>query len=430
MKTNPQRFAGRAGGQRAEEGFALLFVTVGIMGILFLCATAVDLGIGFLTRARINKAVDAAALIATKYTPQGTDAMNAAATALGQANLSTATFSTTVATDSSDVTVVRVEGHTPIKTFFGKVAGTDQVQVGSAAEVTRYPLDLTLVLDTSHSMVRSHSFAPMQRAAKVFVSLFDPARDQLGIVYFGTTAGEGYPIQKNFVSGANQAIDDLRDNIDTNMMAGIQLGHSQLLSAPPRGSGRGLRRVIMVLFTDGRPNAFTATLSGFSQPSCPGTPPASYLAAIASWSRNRIRAVAPPDPIGNQQRFLCFDTSGGGVSYTLTSTIRPPPVSPMPATLPNGDVTDGDHVDSYGTELALDEASSTRADHAHVFTVGLGDPTGVDPPDENLLRQIANEGGIANLAQPQGQEFFAPDNSQLQYIFEQVAARILTRVTL
>lgn len=414
-----------------EGGFSLVLVVAGMLGILLMCATAIDLGVGFVARARLNKAVDAAALIAVKYSPQGTGAMTAAANATGQSNMATGTFTSTVASDANDVTVVRVEGHAPMPTVFGRVAGVANINVGSAAEVTRYPVDLTLVLDVSRSMVRSNSFGKMRAAAETFINLFDPAHDQVGVVYFGTTAAEAYSIQKDFLPGASQAVADLTPYIETNMMGGIRLGHDQLLSAPPRGDGHGIRKVVMVLFTDGRPDAFTATMGPFSQPGCPGTPPATYFGTIAAWSRNRIRAFTEPDPIGNERRILCFDTPGGVPVLTTTTVVRPPPDSPMPAQLPNGDVVDGDHVRAYATALALAEASATRADGAHVYTIGLGNPA--DPtqaPDEDLLRQIANENGIADASQPRGQEYFAADNTGLPYVFEQVAVRILTRVTL
>jgi Flp pilus assembly protein TadG len=51
------------------RGFALVFVAGSLGVLLLLGALVVDLGMGFLTRARLGKAVDAAALAAVKLMP-------------------------------------------------------------------------------------------------------------------------------------------------------------------------------------------------------------------------------------------------------------------------------------------------------------------------------------------------------------------------
>ena len=435
---------------RGERGFALVFVTMGMAVILFLCATAIDLGLGWVARARLNKAVDAAALGAVKFaatvsggsTEEIEATMRTKAQVVGEANLPNATFDTIITTDGDDVTTVRVEGHRTLSTIFGRFLGITTLNVASAAEVTRYPLDLSLVLDVSYSMVRSDSFSEMVDAAKTFVSLFDENRDQLGIVAFGTAAFEAYPIQKHFKTGtpATDVLDTLVPYSDTNMMHGIQLGHTQLLAAPKRGTGDGPRRIVMVLFTDGRPNAFTATMENFTQPECPSdTPPASYEAALSAYATDAadgsspVRALAEPQLQGNTRRITCFAQNGsGGVDVTYSELLHPPPYSPMPALLPNGDPVDGIHVRSYAATLARSAASAARANHATIYVVGLGNPTGAawDVPDETLLQQIANQAGVEDTNQTQGAEFFAPDKTALKQIFQQVAMRVLTRVTM
>ena len=60
----------------------------------------------------------------------------------------------------------------------------------------------------------------------------------------------------------------------------------------------------------------------------------------------------------------------------------------------------------------------------------LGDPSlGAEwQPDLDYLRMIANEGGIADSSQPQGQMFFAPSAAELQLVFDQVANALLVRL--
>jgi Mg-chelatase subunit ChlD len=412
-----------------ERGATLVFMAVGMTALFLLFAMAIDMGIGWVARSRLNKAADAAALVAVKYASQGNSAMEAAATAIGTANKPGATFVTTITAGANDVTVVRVEARSEVPTLFGRIAGVDHFAVASAAEVTRYPLDMSLVLDISSSMARTNSFTSMQSAAKTFLGLFDEERDQVGIVAFATTAFEVMSVQKHFKSLGDSAIDGLNPYPDTNLSHGMQLGHSQLLAAPIRGGG-GARRIVLVLFTDGRPTAFTGDFANIQQPDCSDSGPATYTGALSAFIFGYpLRALSEPDSSGNTRRIQCF--TGGSPSF-VTNPV-PPPTSPYPDTLPDGSAPTGDNVRAYARQLLLSESSATRSDHATIYTIGLGDPHPTyieDTPDEDLLRQVANENGMSDPSQPQGQEFFAPDHDALELMFQQVAARILTRVTM
>jgi len=412
-----------------ERGATLIFMAAGMTALFLLFAMAIDLGIGWVARSRLNKAADAAALVAVKYASQGNDAMEAAATAIGTANKPDARFVTTITAGANDVTVVRVEARAEVPTLFGRLAGISNFNVAAAAEVTRFPLDMSLVLDISSSMQRTNSFGKMQDAANTFLSLFDEERDQIGIVAFATTAFEVMALQKHFKSIGKAAISGLTPYPDTNLSHGLQLGHAQLLAAPVRGGGGG-RRIVLVLFTDGRPTAFTATFNNLQQPDCGEAGPASYTGALSAFIYGSyLRALSEPDASGNTRRIQCF--SGAGTTFTTNPT--PLPWSPYPSTLPDGTAPNGDNVRAYGRQLLLNEASATRVDHATIYTIGLGDPQPTyieDTPDQDLLRQVANESGVVDASQPQGQMFFAPDSSTLEMMFQQVAARILTRVTM
>jgi Mg-chelatase subunit ChlD len=413
-----------------ERGATLIFMAAGMTMLFLLFSLAIDLGIGWVARSRLNKAADAAALVAVKYASQGNTAMEAAATAIGTANKPGATFVTTITSGANDVTVVRVEARANVPTLFGKLAGINNFNVAAAAEVTRFPLDMSLVLDISSSMARTNSVDTMKSAAKTFLGLFDEERDQIGIVAFATTAFEVTSIQKHFKTAGTAAIDGLATYPDTNLSHGMQLGHQQLLSAPVRGGGGG-RRVVLVLFTDGRPTAFTATFQNIQQPDCGGeSGPASYTGALSAFLFGfPLRALSEPDSAGNTRRIACF-VSG---APTLVTNPVPPPTSPYPDMLPDGTAPTGDNVRAYARQVLLTESWATRSDHATIYTIGLGDPHPTyveDTPDETLLRQVANEGGMSDAGQPQGQMFFAPDQTALELMFQQVAARILTRVTM
>lgn len=437
MNCRPSSNARRTSDRAGQRGFALLFVVAGVTAILALAAMSIDIGVGYMSRARLNRAADAAALAAAKISARGTDAMERIAASVAASNAPEGAFNVSVTAGGDDVVTVHIEGTEVIPTWFGRILGVDEMNVRSAAEATRFPLDLTLVLDVSSSMVRSGSFGAMQTAAKNFVDEFDENRDQLGVVAFATGAWEAYPIQKNFKSGASTAaaaIDSLSAFPDTNMEQGIELGHLQVLSAPPRAAA-GPRRVIMVLFTDGRPTAFTERLSNVvNNPLAlcigPSATVPEYYGTLSAYlaSTPLLRALSEPDANANGRRILCIN--GGSPLFSLD--LAGIPQSPMPATLPNGMTVNSDNTRDYARELALVNANATRADRVTIYTIGLGNPAAVNPldvPDQPLLVDIANQGGGVNANQPQGQMFFAPDSTTLNTMFSRVVARILTRMS-
>jgi hypothetical protein len=62
-----------------------------------------------------------------------------------------------------------------------------------------------------------------------------------------------------------------------------------------------------------------------------------------------------------------------------------------------------------------------------IYAIGLGDPNSSEPPDEDLMRRIANdpESPIHDETEPEGLYVFAPDNSELAEAFYRVASDIL-----
>jgi hypothetical protein len=62
-----------------------------------------------------------------------------------------------------------------------------------------------------------------------------------------------------------------------------------------------------------------------------------------------------------------------------------------------------------------------------IYTIGLGDPNSSEPPDEELMRRIANDplSAIHDPTEPEGLYVFAPDNSELAEAFYRGASDIL-----
>jgi Flp pilus assembly protein TadG len=89
--------------------------------------------------------------------------------------------------------------------------------------------------------------------------------------------------------------------------------------------------------------------------------------------------------------------------------------------------------------VAVGNASKNAADNAArrmrqdpnlsvvIYTIGLGDPLGNDPPDEVFMKRVANDPSSPSFspAEPAGLYVFAPDNTQLNQAFARVASEIL-----
>ncbi len=62
-----------------------------------------------------------------------------------------------------------------------------------------------------------------------------------------------------------------------------------------------------------------------------------------------------------------------------------------------------------------------------IYTIGLGDPSGNEPPDEVFMKRVANDPTSAsfNPNEPVGLYVFAPNNTQLNQAFARVASEIL-----
>lgn len=87
-------------------------------------------------------------------------------------------------------------------------------------------------------------------------------------------------------------------------------------------------------------------------------------------------------------------------------------------------------IGSASFNAADNAAQQVRADEyldPVIYTIGLGDPNSAEPPDEELMRRIANDplSAIHDPDEPDGLYVFAPDNSELAEAFYRVASDIL-----
>src|SRR5216683_2073571 len=246
-----------------EEGMALVYVGIFLVPLLLCTGLAVDLGRGYLVRATLAKAVDAAALAAARNITADSSQAERVAENIFDVNFPPGflgvtprrpELTITIGPDGSHVIDVRSDATLP--TTFMRLARFDSLTVAASAQATRRLVDMSFVIDRSGSLLAA--FPQVVAAARDFVSSFDPQSDRIALITFssGTTVVDE-------MRQSERGFDSDHIKMDINSMGtpvggtataeALYQGWDQLRTVPPE-SRNGLR--IVVLFTDGSPNSF------------------------------------------------------------------------------------------------------------------------------------------------------------------------------
>jgi Mg-chelatase subunit ChlD len=377
------------------------------------------MGVAYVGHGRLVKAVDAGALSGARHASGSNAEIEAVARKVAGANYSgvlPASYQVDITVPAVDTKRIAVSARTQSPALFTRIIGRESFAVAAAAEAIRYPLDMSLVLDISMSLQINRAFDDLQDASVQFVDYFDESIDQLGLVTYTTWAQDRITPAKGFKSRMQSTIRSLSAVADTNIEEGLRLGKQQLDNV--RARDNAIR--IVVLFTDGRPTAFSDVFDMAS-----GTPArydgivAGYQTGSGSW-RGLFQKSDGRKVIGFSRGIAVTDVNGSGRA------------SPTVRRFPDGSAVNSPNIRRIGAAQAEAWADQIRRRGYTIYTVGLGDPNARDPlwqPDLDFLRRIANEDGIVDGGQPAGAMIFAPTPEDLEEVFARLADRILTRLT-
>jgi Flp pilus assembly protein TadG len=371
-----------------------------MLSSLLIAGLAVDVGRGYLLKAQLSRAVDAAALAAARSLREGRSTAQARAVAVAAANgvqagVHRATFSLSFGTNEAEEETVSVTASQPTPTLLMRLVGHEEMAVQSAAVAAIPPVDLVLVLDQSGSLGQAYAWDDLQEAAKQFVGHFDEEIDQIGLVSFNLRAKSHFELTQPFYSQAISAINSMVSVSYTNTGEGLRLAHQQFQG----GSVRDRSAKVVVFFTDGRPTAFRGNIAERDR-------------VMAAWTGN-IVAGYWNDP------------------ETLPMNRQPTPDGCRVVRSCYGYYRDD--VFRIATGNGAYWANEIREQGILVYTIGLGDtsrpPGHILQPDQDYLRELANEGGITDPDQPKGRMYFAPSAGEIRTVFKLVAQDLLARLT-
>jgi Flp pilus assembly protein TadG len=398
-----------------ESGQVLILFALLLPLLLLFVGFGIDFGVGFMTKAQVAKASDAASLAVMRNLGRG----QTQAKAIGQSvfalnynpnsklNVSAPTVSINITSDSSGEPVVNVAATVIIRTFFIGIAGFHTLTIGNASQATRPPVILSLVLDKSGSMTLNGGSTALPPSVTDFLGYFIEGTDRLGEISFSSIATQDVAISKTFQTPITNSVNGMAFGGATFSYGGLLDAQAQVtsVSSPPPNAVN-----VVVFFTDGWANTNQDTLGGglVNYGGC------SPVEASVGWCGN----------------FFCLNpTTGSTISYTnqnagscngaTTFTAQDP-------TLSNPSSLNIANVSQDAKYRAVQLANTMRTQGITVYSIGLGDKI-----DTTYLQELANDPASPeyNASEPSGLAEFAPTASGLDTAFQTVASKILLRLT-
>jgi Flp pilus assembly protein TadG len=408
--------------------------------LLLFVGLAIDFGMAFVTKARLGKAADAAALTGARYSAQGVEpatTMAQSAFAMNYGGL-TAPPAVAFSTDANGNTLVNVTASTSINTSFIRLLpGYSTLNVTSVAQSMARRVEMTIVLDNSGSMATDGGKQNLPTAVEDFIKYFDDQYDSVALVTFSTLATNVFPMtQGNFQSSIIYAAKHMKFTGHTFSDAALQFAFTQELQ-PVTGN---LSKVV-VFFTDGGANTIQNSLTcgansklasqiwnfGGDDPNGPGQTPAPT-------------AVGFMDPTtGTDQKCSMSDTnccSGATFpSAALNKSVVPAWSKTGAATTPwsTGAIQvplTYSYVQNDALYRAVGDAIGMRRQGITVYSIGLG--SAPSPADPQFLCQIANDPSCSSTYDPTlpaGVYVGAATGGDLDAAFQTIATIIRLRLT-
>jgi Flp pilus assembly protein TadG len=442
-----------------------------IMPILILFAgLAIDVGLLYVTKAKLSTSVDAACLTGMKNLSDNSALAQAKAAQLAidmfQANFgpNPPVPGVTFPLDTYGNQQVKVTATTNVRTLFMQyLQQWSSVPVSAAAVATRGKLIMSIVLDRSGSMGPDNGEVALQAAVPIFVGYFNNSAtgDELAMISFSSNATVDFAMNYLFATPIDNAVAAMSANGGTfGTGAGTQPIKSTTIGAPLSladaqnnsvtiNPGENVIKVV-VYFTDGLMNAVQdkiyckgsggnptdTTLINYGGHDSPDT----TVAFMDPTQANNVWTTFTPGPGGST--YFIYDGAGDRCrdisnNYVTKFTPQQPGncedgLAP-PCQFSRANVTYEAQYRAVQTAIAMRTESPVPT---YIFTILLGNNVTATA----LLKQLANDPTSPSyiLSQPQG-EFFPIAScsgptlpackTQLNTAFQAIATKVLLRLT-
>ncbi len=403
---------------RKKAGQNLVFFAIMLLALILVVGLCVDAGTIYLTKAELDKAVDAASLTIVRNLFQGRTQASIVGQAAFAANFRGGGAATnapalgiTYATDINNNTTVSILGTATVSPYFMRLIPRFQTfQISSGATATRAKLIMSLVLDVSGS--ESSTISTIKSSASTFVGYFDDSMDHVSLITFSSTTNLNVRMCQPFKSTITTAISSLSAGGATYTDGGLKLALQQNSTVTNSPTDNVIR--VVVLFTDGYANTFqytwptnkTYNLGGFDPP------PGAYAVF------NPTNGVQLTDNKGYNTWPQGAETIPAFFNSSWTTFLS---VNGTNKTVNAANCT------AEGGLRALATANTIRnTTNTYVFCIGLGSSL-----DQSFLASASNDptSTTFNPNQPIGDYVIANTTSDLQMAFLEIAAKILLRLT-
>ncbi|WP_223961900.1 vWA domain-containing protein [Paraburkholderia sabiae] len=463
--------------QKRQQGSVSILVALSLAALLGVAGLAIDAGMGYMIKARLDSAVDGALIAAgqavTRGASQAEQISNAttAANAFFAANYptgflgSTATLSApSVKIDKGTVTIdLAAQASVPLTLM--QIQGFKVLNVATTGEAIRRDLDLSFVIDVTSSMSDTTTQAAVRSGSTGFLNNFNTSTDRVSLMHFATGTVVDVPFKSDQTRGFDRTTMTTKINgysfggntasVDAIWNAKYQLDH--VITQPS-----SLR--VIVFFSDGAPNSFAANFTKGATTSCAtgGYTIVSSDSPPTSTSSNNNPGAFNNMSVQNQQA-SCHDNFADNVTsmpatYDVhaasdaSSTLPITPASPIAGTLTRPVTSSMPNVASSSSKLAnmlikyqnvnnasrnLMEmmAAKARAEGIYVFALGYGPSlltktgAGSGEVGQDILKCIANVADgpsrCYDSKQPVGVYCYAATINDIKPCYAQLASAIL-----
>jgi Flp pilus assembly protein TadG len=476
-----------------QGGVALVILSLLIFTVLIpIVGLAIDGGILFLVKQQMAAAADAATLAGGRSLSVGMDLASQTASATATMNAffnanfppgawgtTNPTVTTSVVQATLSTRVATLDASVTAPTLFMRVIGFNTSRLAVHGQATRRDVNIILVLDRSGSMNNGGACATMVTQARTFVSQFTNGRDTLGLVTFNSGSNVDYTPNVNFKT-ASPSLDTILSQLQcgggTNTAQALYSAWQQIKAVNLPGVLN-----LIVLFTDGQPNAISGDFNGSnplsifelhtqtdtrydsqSYDTLVSVPPTSCTAGTATYGV--IEDASSSDyaltgytigPVTGSSGSISNTTypvitGTGSCNFSIDYTTMREDIAYIPSQDHWGTSTSGyKGSDNYlsgpyqgkmrldrplGTTIAATNATDNiattiRGDTTYnpvIYTIGLGG-TVAQAIDADLLERLANDPRASNYnpAKTAGRFVYASNATELGQAFQSIASQIL-----